>query len=122
MPLKLILIITLVGILVYPQPPNCSVWLHSIRFLLYIVINVAKESILQCESVVIPLHIYATVFQTLVFDDGEPLNMILDDGGDLTNLVHEKFPQYLKGRFNIAWPNWRFPSTRFTPLNCPTSC
>jgi len=35
--------------------------------------------------------------QTLVFPDGKPLNMILDDGGDLTNLVHEKFPQYLKG-------------------------
>jgi len=35
--------------------------------------------------------------QTLIFPDGKPLNMILDDGGDLTNLVHEKFPQYLKG-------------------------
>jgi len=35
--------------------------------------------------------------QTLVFPDGKPLNMILDDGGDLTNLVHEKFPQYIKG-------------------------
>jgi len=23
--------------------------------------------------------------------------MILDDGGDLTNLVHEKYPQYLEG-------------------------
>ena len=34
--------------------------------------------------------------QTLVFRDGKPLNMILDDGGDLTNLVHEKYPQYLK--------------------------
>jgi len=34
--------------------------------------------------------------QTLVFSDGRPLNMILDDGGDLTNLVHEKYPQYLK--------------------------
>ena len=33
--------------------------------------------------------------QTLVFPDGKPLNMILDDGGDLTNLVHEKYPQYL---------------------------
>nr|XP_018898897.1 PREDICTED: adenosylhomocysteinase-like [Bemisia tabaci] len=33
--------------------------------------------------------------QTLVFPDGKPLNMILDDGGDLTTLVHEKFPQYL---------------------------
>merc|ERR1711992_182719 len=35
--------------------------------------------------------------QTLVFPDGKPLNMILDDGGDLTNLVHDKYPQYLKG-------------------------
>lgn len=33
--------------------------------------------------------------QTLVFPDGQPLNMILDDGGDLTNLVHTKYPQYL---------------------------
>jgi S-adenosylhomocysteine hydrolase len=28
--------------------------------------------------------------QTIMFPDGQPLNMILDDGGDLTNLVHEK--------------------------------
>ncbi|KAI7834157.1 putative adenosylhomocysteinase [Kickxella alabastrina] len=34
--------------------------------------------------------------QTLsCFKDGKPLNMILDDGGDLTTLVHEKYPQYL---------------------------
>ena len=33
--------------------------------------------------------------QTVVFPNGKPLNMILDDGGDLTNLVHEKYPQYL---------------------------
>ncbi|XP_022914135.1 adenosylhomocysteinase [Onthophagus taurus] len=33
--------------------------------------------------------------QTLVFPDGQPLNMILDDGGDLTNLIHTKYPQYL---------------------------
>lgn len=35
------------------------------------------------------------VEQTILFPDGKPLNMILDDGGDLTNLVHEKYPQYL---------------------------
>merc|ERR1712176_1258894 len=35
--------------------------------------------------------------QTIHFPAGEPLNMILDDGGDLTNLVHEKYPQYLDG-------------------------
>lgn len=33
--------------------------------------------------------------QTLVFKDGQPLNMILDDGGDLTSLVHEKYPNYI---------------------------
>ncbi|XP_066973506.1 adenosylhomocysteinase [Macrobrachium rosenbergii] len=33
--------------------------------------------------------------QTLIFSGDRPLNMILDDGGDLTNLVHEKYPQYL---------------------------
>merc|ERR1712226_1108949 len=37
------------------------------------------------------------VDQTIVFADGKPLNMILDDGGDLTNLVHDKYPQYLDG-------------------------
>merc|ERR1712054_250618 len=35
--------------------------------------------------------------QTVVFPDGQPLNMILDDGGDLTTLVHDEHPQYLKG-------------------------
>jgi len=30
------------------------------------------------------------VEQTLIFPDGQPLNMILDDGGDLTNMVHQK--------------------------------
>jgi len=35
--------------------------------------------------------------QTLVFKNGEPLNMILDDGGDLTQLVHEKYAQLLPG-------------------------
>lgn len=33
--------------------------------------------------------------QTLVWPDGQPLNMILDDGGDLTNLVHDKYPDLL---------------------------
>merc|ERR1739838_628202 len=33
--------------------------------------------------------------QTVYFPDGKPLNMILDDGGDLTNLIHEKYPQLL---------------------------
>lgn len=28
--------------------------------------------------------------------------MILDDGGDLTNIVHEKFPQYLSGIYGLS--------------------
>ena len=35
--------------------------------------------------------------QTLFFEDGQPLNMILDDGGDLTAMVHEKYPELLEG-------------------------
>jgi adenosylhomocysteinase len=35
--------------------------------------------------------------QTLFFPDGQPLNMILDDGGDLTFMVHQKFPELLSG-------------------------
>jgi adenosylhomocysteinase len=33
--------------------------------------------------------------QTLYFPDGQPLNLILDDGGDLTAMVHQKYPQLL---------------------------
>ena len=35
--------------------------------------------------------------QTLKFSGGEPLNLILDDGGDLTVLVHERHPEMLEG-------------------------
>jgi adenosylhomocysteinase len=35
--------------------------------------------------------------QTLFWPDGKPLNMILDDGGDLTLMVHEKYPELLGG-------------------------
>lgn len=35
--------------------------------------------------------------QTLTaFEGGKPLNMILDDGGDLTNMVLDRYPQYVK--------------------------
>jgi len=40
--------------------------------------------------------------QTLFFEDGKPLNMILDDGGDLTQLVHEKYPELLEGIRGIS--------------------
>jgi adenosylhomocysteinase len=42
------------------------------------------------------------VEQTIFFPSGEPLNMILDDGGDLTNLVHDKYPQLLDGIKGIS--------------------
>lgn len=35
--------------------------------------------------------------QTIFFPDGEPLNMILDDGGDLTALVHNKYAHLIPG-------------------------
>jgi adenosylhomocysteinase len=38
------------------------------------------------------------ILQTLTaFKDGKPLNMILDDGGDLTNMVLDKFPEMVAG-------------------------
>jgi len=41
--------------------------------------------------------------QTLyAFKDNKPLNMILDDGGDLTALVHEKHPELLAGINGIS--------------------
>ena len=35
--------------------------------------------------------------QTMCFPDGKPLNLILDDGGDLTAMVHQKYPELLPG-------------------------
>jgi len=41
--------------------------------------------------------------QTLfAFKDGQPLNMILDDGGDLTNMVLDRFPELVKGIRGIS--------------------
>ncbi|KAK6471632.1 adenosylhomocysteinase A [Huso huso] len=40
--------------------------------------------------------------QTIYFQDGKPLNMILDDGGDLTNMVHKKYPKLLPGIKGIS--------------------
>ena len=44
------------------------------------------------------------------FPEGKPLNMILDDGGDLTALVHDKYPQYLAGGLRL-W-SWNYPALR----------
>lgn len=40
--------------------------------------------------------------QLQAFKDGQKLNLILDDGGDLTALVHSKFPEQLKGCFGLS--------------------
>ncbi|MFN9375163.1 MAG: adenosylhomocysteinase [Planctomycetaceae bacterium] len=40
--------------------------------------------------------------QTLIWPDGQPLNMILDDGGDLTVMVHNKYPELLSGIRGIS--------------------
>lgn len=40
--------------------------------------------------------------QTLFFPDGQPLNMILDDGGDLTNMVLDKYPELVAGIKGIS--------------------
>jgi adenosylhomocysteinase len=42
------------------------------------------------------------VEQTLRFADGQYLQMILDDGGDLTQVVHEKYPHLLKDIAGIS--------------------
>lgn len=36
------------------------------------------------------------------FPSGQPLNLILDDGGDLTALVHNKYPDMLKGCYGVS--------------------
>jgi adenosylhomocysteinase len=40
--------------------------------------------------------------QTLHFKDGQPLNMILDDGGDLTNMVFDRYPELIAGIRGIS--------------------
>lgn len=41
------------------------------------------------------------IHQTVMFPSG-PLNMILDDGGDLTNLIHNKYTELLTGIKGIS--------------------
>ncbi|KAE8364445.1 Adenosylhomocysteinase [Aspergillus caelatus] len=40
--------------------------------------------------------------QLSAFKDGKKLNLILDDGGDLTSLVHEKYPEQLKDCYGLS--------------------
>lgn len=40
--------------------------------------------------------------QLSAFKDGKKLNLILDDGGDLTALVHTKYPEQLKDCYGVS--------------------
>ncbi|KAK9327122.1 Adenosylhomocysteinase [Lipomyces starkeyi] len=40
--------------------------------------------------------------QLVSFNDGKKLNLILDDGGDLTSLVHTKYPEYLEECYGLS--------------------
>lgn len=40
--------------------------------------------------------------QLFAFKDGAKLNLILDDGGDLTKMVHDKYPEMLEGCFGLS--------------------
>ncbi|KAL2159542.1 hypothetical protein VTH06DRAFT_2547 [Thermothelomyces fergusii] len=40
--------------------------------------------------------------QLVAFKDGKKLNLILDDGGDLTHLVHTKYPEMLKDCYGLS--------------------
>jgi len=40
--------------------------------------------------------------QTLFFPDGQPLNLILDDGGDLTAMVHSRYENLIEGIHGLS--------------------
>lgn len=40
--------------------------------------------------------------QLFAFKDNQKLNLILDDGGDLTSFVHEKYPEMLENCFGLS--------------------
>ena len=56
--------------------------------------------------------------QTIVWPDGKPLNMILDDGGELTNLIHNKYPEILTG----GWGMGRGKARRIHVHACACMC
>ena len=47
-------------------------------------------------------YIWCIEQQLKAFKDDKKLNLILDDGGDLTTLVHEKFPELLKDCYGVS--------------------
>ena len=40
--------------------------------------------------------------QLNAFKDGKKFNLILDDGGDLTALIHKKYPEQLEGCYGVS--------------------
>ena len=66
-----------------------------------------QDQAAQIVDVSIPVYVWKgmneeefdwCIEQTLhAFEDGKPLNMILDDGGDLTNMVLDKYPHLVEG-------------------------
>lgn len=47
-------------------------------------------------------YIWCIEQQLKSFKDGKKLNLILDDGGDLTTLVHDKYPELLEDCFGLS--------------------
>ncbi|VVT56724.1 uncharacterized protein SAPINGB_P005234 [Magnusiomyces paraingens] len=47
-------------------------------------------------------YIWCIEQQLNAFKDDKKLNLILDDGGDLTRLVHEKYPELLEDCFGLS--------------------
>lgn len=47
-------------------------------------------------------YIWCIEQQLKSFKDGKHLNLILDDGGDLTSLVHERYPEMLEGCYGLS--------------------
>lgn len=47
-------------------------------------------------------YIWCIEQQLKSFKEGRHLNLILDDGGDLTSLVHEKYPEMLEGCYGLS--------------------
>ncbi|EMR08288.1 adenosylhomocysteinase [Pneumocystis murina B123] len=47
-------------------------------------------------------YLWCIETQLTSFKNGKHLNMILDDGGDLTSLVHNKYPEYLENCKGIS--------------------
>ncbi|KAK9462822.1 Adenosylhomocysteinase [Lipomyces oligophaga] len=47
-------------------------------------------------------YVWCIEQQLKSFKDGKKLNLILDDGGDLTALVHSKYPEMLEGCYGLS--------------------